>query len=491
MPEPDRSDAPRPAGPAGTPAGGAPALRPELRQRRLAVVLAGGGALGAYEVGVLRVLEALRVRPAILAGVSVGAINACAWLAHDRRTLPLERVWGTLRGRQLGLRWTSLLLRALGGLVAAIGASEAVLTLASSQELSAVRLFQRRVSVAADVQAVLLDVAAWLLVGLAGFLLLLMARPADRWVARIGSHFESAAAYRWLGRGLLLAVTVHLLTLAFAVPWPHRFSATMILVGFGFWWIGRPGQPGDRARRVWLRILPETRGRGVWPTGPRQQVIEELVAEGDIARLVDPDTHLVISACDLQSGRIVHFVNWKNPSESFRTRVAEAMGEVVPLQHPPDLLRAALASSAIPLVYEPVRLFGRDYVDAGAFSNQPIHVAIADGADAVLVVLLSPSGGVAPAVHEPNVVELGGRLLELASWREIQSELRQLPPEWTRTADPAGGGPARVCVIEPESALPGGLLAFDPQLASQHMTLGEHDAWRALEQAGWIEPAGS
>ena len=145
MPDPDRPDAPRPAAPAA----GARALKPELRQRRLAVVLAGGGALGAYEIGVLRVLEQLRVRPAILAGVSVGAINACAWLAHERRTLPLERVWGTLRGRQLGLRWTSLLLRALGGLVAAIGASEAVLTLASSQELSAVRLFQRRVSVTA------------------------------------------------------------------------------------------------------------------------------------------------------------------------------------------------------------------------------------------------------------------------------------------------------------------------------------------------------
>ena len=180
MPEPDRPDARRETASAAGPR----ALKPELRQRRLAVVLAGGGALGAYEIGVLRVLELLRVRPAILAGVSVGAINACAWLAHERRTLPLERVWGTLRGRQLGLRWTSLLLRALGGLVAAIGASEAVLTLASSQELSAVRLFQRRVSVAADVQAVLLDVAAWLLVGLGGFLLLFMARPADRWVAR-------------------------------------------------------------------------------------------------------------------------------------------------------------------------------------------------------------------------------------------------------------------------------------------------------------------
>lgn len=469
---------------AGTPR----TLNARLRERRLAVVLAGGGALGAYEVGVLRVLETLRVRPAILAGVSVGAINAVAWLAHEGRTLPLERVWGTLRGRQLGLRWASLLLRALGGLVAVLGLTEALLTLMSSHELSAARLFQRRASVSADVQAVLLDVAAWLLIGIAGAALLVMARPADRWLARLSAPMESAAAFRWLARALLLGAAIHLLTLAFAVPWPHRFSATLLLLGTVVWWIGRPGRPGDRARRVWLRLLPETRGRGLWGTAPRQQVIDRLVAEGELARLADPATHLVISACDLESGRIVHFVNWPDPSEAFRARIAEAMGEVVPLRHPPDLLRAALASSAIPLVYEPVRLFGRDYVDAGAFSNQPIHVAIADDADAVLVVLLAPSGGAAPPSHEPNVVELGGRLLELASWREMQSELRGLPREWTRDADPASGAPARVCVVEPDAPLPGGLLVFDPALASANMTRGESDAWRALERAGWLEP---
>ena len=51
------------------------------------------------------------------------------------------------------------------------------------------------------------------------------------------------------------------------------------------------------------------------------------------------------------------------------------------------------------------------------------------------------------------------------------------------------GTPARVCVVEPDTALAGGVLGFDPALASQHMTRGETDAWRALARAGWIEPA--
>jgi len=55
----------------------------------LALVLSGGGARGAYEVGVLRyVLGKLiprlgdSARPRIFSGTSVGAINACAVAAH-------------------------------------------------------------------------------------------------------------------------------------------------------------------------------------------------------------------------------------------------------------------------------------------------------------------------------------------------------------------------------------------------------------------------
>ncbi len=88
----------------------------------LALVLSGGGARGAYEVGVLRyILGKLapglgdRARPRIFCGTSVGAINACAIAAHHDapdlgvgllaerwRALKLDDVfrlgWGDLTG---------------------------------------------------------------------------------------------------------------------------------------------------------------------------------------------------------------------------------------------------------------------------------------------------------------------------------------------------------------------------------------------------------
>src|SRR3989454_4816293 len=73
----------------------------------LALVLSGGGARGAYEVGVLRyVLGKLAprlgasARPRIFSGTSVGAINACAVAAHHDVA--------DFAVRQLGERWREL-----------------------------------------------------------------------------------------------------------------------------------------------------------------------------------------------------------------------------------------------------------------------------------------------------------------------------------------------------------------------------------------------
>src|SRR5262245_38453282 len=110
--------------------------RDDLPFRRIALVLSGGGALGAYEIGVLKVLETAALRPSILAGVSVGAINAVLWLAHRFRTAYLERIWMGLRASTVGMRWITLLVRALGAAVLTVAAIQVVLTLIGSPDLS-------------------------------------------------------------------------------------------------------------------------------------------------------------------------------------------------------------------------------------------------------------------------------------------------------------------------------------------------------------------
>jgi NTE family protein len=69
----------------------------------LAFVLPGGGALGAYQIGVLRALAENDIVPDLLVGVSAGALNAAlaAWNPGAEGTAHLERVWRSIRRRDL------------------------------------------------------------------------------------------------------------------------------------------------------------------------------------------------------------------------------------------------------------------------------------------------------------------------------------------------------------------------------------------------------
>ena len=73
---------------------------PEPPRPREAFVLSGGGSLGAAQVGALRALFEAGIRPDVLVGCSVGALNA-AFLAIDpspSRQAMLENLWRRLDG---------------------------------------------------------------------------------------------------------------------------------------------------------------------------------------------------------------------------------------------------------------------------------------------------------------------------------------------------------------------------------------------------------
>jgi predicted acylesterase/phospholipase RssA len=195
-------------------------------------------------------------------------------------------------------------------------------------------------------------------------------------------------------------------------------------------------------------------------------------------------------------------IDWDEHGQAFTRRVEEGVGEVIVLKEPREVIEAAVASSAIPAVFEPVRIHRRDFVDGGVFSNQPLRVALADQADALLVVLVTPSTGPAPMPRHANLFDLSARLVEIANWRDLETELRSLPAGWLRTDEPerARSRPRRerVAPADDQSArlrrrtgqeAPGGLYGFSPENAGALMERGEADAWAALERAGWLAPA--
>ena len=68
------------------------------------LVLQGGGALGAFECGVVKALEESRIFPDVVAGVSIGALNGAIIAANPRHaTAALEAFWSDLAVATPGL----------------------------------------------------------------------------------------------------------------------------------------------------------------------------------------------------------------------------------------------------------------------------------------------------------------------------------------------------------------------------------------------------
>jgi len=457
-------------------------LRPGLPFRAIALVLSGGGALGAYEVGVLRVIKAIGLNASIVGATSVGAFNALAWIAHDGDSRPLEDVWASLRPPDIGIRWGVLGLRGIGSFLVAFGAAEALLLLAGLPELETIGSLANRTQIGGYVRiSGALELLAWLSVVLAGVAAIRLSGPIDEWLDHSLSATRDERLQHWLGWGLVVWFGLYLAALTFHLPWPLRFHIVALLAGSLLWLAQRPGPLRTWLGPIWLRLMPETGGRGLWRNAARRRLLRDLVRTGNPERLTQREPLIMISACDLATGGITFFVNrWPDPP-GFEQALAEAQCDVAIARDSREMVEAAVASSAVPVLYVPVTLRGREYVDGGLFANQPLAAVTAAGADAILLVLVSPSRGPRPVSPQTNLVEIAGRLSELANWRDLHAELRRLPPEFSRD-----GQPARVCVVEPETPLEGGMFDFDPARASQLVARGEADAWRALLDAGWV-----
>jgi NTE family protein len=91
-------------------------LRPPFEN--IALVLQGGGALGAYQAGVYEALASANIHPDWIAGISIGAINGAliAGNAPETRVAKLRAFWQRVTGKPYG-DWSERLLPAKGDAV--------------------------------------------------------------------------------------------------------------------------------------------------------------------------------------------------------------------------------------------------------------------------------------------------------------------------------------------------------------------------------------
>jgi Patatin-like phospholipase len=260
-------------------------LRRDLPFRRIAVILAGGGALGAYETGVLRALGRVGLDPAIVAGASAGALNAVCWVAADLRTEALEGVWRRIEPATIGMHWGTLAWRTTGAFLVLLGGFEMFLSIIGSPELNFASWLDAPGLATVGRGSALLDAIAWAAVMVAGILVVRGSRETEDFLAWASGSGRGRLAHDGLAIVLVIWVIVHIAIWILAIPWPHRFSATLFAAALVLWLASKPGHVGVWVRTFFSRLLPESRGRGLWGDAARREVLEDLVTQGSPDRL--------------------------------------------------------------------------------------------------------------------------------------------------------------------------------------------------------------
>jgi predicted acylesterase/phospholipase RssA len=359
-------------------------------QGRIAAVLAGGGGRGAYETGVLLAFQDAGMPTHIIAGASVGGINAASFAANSEGCVgnaeSLMRTWLRLTPLSVGIDWSRYMWK-LAGLIAFSAGIGNLLRVALEMRGLELTLPHPLITwslLACTGVAVMLCYDS---MPYAGYLLRnMLNRTALRrsgFAPQPGRAAASVAANAlvWGALGALL-VSVGFLRLLADLMHPAVAAAAAVAVG---------GSVG--ARLLAPRLLQSTLHkllrmpfrRGLFDNFSRTRLLRRAISE---RKLRESPIRVVFPAADVDAGPAVYFSN--AVPEDLASDPGADRAFAMQVSSPHDLILALAATSAVPLAFEPIRYRGRLLSDGGLVANQPIRPAVRLGADVLFLVLMEP-----------------------------------------------------------------------------------------------------
>lgn len=389
---------------------------------RIAVVLSGGGARGAYEAGVLLAIQDARLPTHILTSTSIGAINAASYAGHGRGYLgnaePLVQGWLQLTPTMLGIDWSRYII-VLAGLIAATAGFG-----------NAAGVILHRLGIFFHQDDPLLT---WLLLGAAGttvlfsytefsylFYVLLHTLHGQRWTANkkkvIWSLMANLVVLSFVCWAL---ISTHVEFKAVSVfdftPRNDLWFGVALLVGLLLWWILR-----NKVSRLSQRILRSPLDSGLFQNYERSRFLRDRIHQ---RRLRRSPIRVVMTAAELYTGREKYFVN-KKVDELLNDPGADSAFISSHFEHAHDMMKAVIASSAFPMAYEPVKMHGGLWSDGGLAAKQPIIPAIRLGADVVFLIAVEAEKEVVPKIR--TFLDVGMRAFDILMSHNVRSDLRVL-----------------------------------------------------------------
>ena len=150
------------------------------------------------------------------------------------------------------------------------------------------------------------------------------------------------------------------------------------------------------------------------------------------------------------------------------------------------LRRAVAASSAVPVVYEPVEIEGRWYVDGGVASGTSADLVLANPEPLDLVIVIAPLAAVDPRRRHRFYEDIFDRMGRNA----LDTELRAIRDAWPDTDIVVLRPDERVLEVSRPNPMStaAAIPSFLATLRSMRDDLGDPNTWRILERHLPIDP---
>ena len=472
---------------------GAPAVWSRFHGR-IAAVLAGGGARGGYEAGALLAIQDAQLPLDLITATSIGAINGASFVAHAEGKVgnaePLVDAWFELTPTTVGVEWTRYAWMILGLLATFSGITSLTYYLLQTN----------------DVQIHLAHPAlAWSSLILAGISVLLF-HDQMPYMYYVAGRLLRRSRWRPAKRRLALSLFANLLVASFVaaifesldVPGEINYLlvrkpllVVAIVVGLVILQrLRRRAHPGFG--RAWGRLLRIPFRKGIFSNFERTRFLKRYIP-GD--RLGTSAIRLVLTSTDLDTGTLRFFTNTSPRAFEGEPGVDEhfVRTELVLLY---DLMPAIIASSALPIAYEPLELDGHHYADGAIVGSQPIRPAIRLGADVLLVISMENPGREKGAVR--TFVDVGLRALDILMQKNLHADAALLAQANRQIEDAAaslGLKPEELVIefegrrfryvkafaIHPDRPIPHSILDFGGKATGDTIVQGYLDACARLE----------
>jgi hypothetical protein len=273
---------------------------------------------------------------------------------------------------------------------------------------------------------------AWISLALAGAAVMLF-YPQMPYVYFVASRGIQRQGWNVDRRRLRISIITNLVVLAFLVAIVmslhlHTTLRTLLVrspllvgVGLAVLFLLRWVEQRQRARvsHVWERLVRAPLDTGLFTNFDRSRYLRDRIPA---APLTASPIRFVVTTTDLEDGSPNYFSNTPldrlaaDPGVDQRFVAREVVYQA-------DLLPAIVASSALPIAFEPLVLEERLLSDGAIVGSQPIRPAIRLGADVLFIVLLNPPRG-SMRRDQVTFLEIGLRALDILMHQNLRTDLQ-------------------------------------------------------------------